>query len=68
MSNDEFYKAGLDHPCRETCSGWKQGRERGIFDTKEEFISFLEYIIFKISHTADRQLVTDFIKKLKEGK
>lgn len=22
----------LDHPCKQTCSGWKQGRERGIRD------------------------------------
>lgn len=21
--------AGLDHPCKQTCSGWKQGFERG---------------------------------------
>lgn len=20
----------LDHPCKETCSGWKQGFERGV--------------------------------------
>ena len=26
--------SSLDHPCRDTCSGWKQGRERGIFNVK----------------------------------
>lgn len=25
-----FLKAGFDHPCKQTCSGWEQGRERGI--------------------------------------
>ena len=29
---DPFHKAGFDHPCRETCSGWKQGYERGFDD------------------------------------
>lgn len=24
----------FDHPCRETCSGWKQGRERGQGELK----------------------------------
>lgn len=22
--------ANLDHPCKQTCSGWKQGYERGV--------------------------------------
>ncbi len=26
---DKLHDAGFDHPCRETCSGWKQGHERG---------------------------------------
>lgn len=26
----------LDHPCRETCSGWKQGYERGVMAVKQE--------------------------------
>lgn len=32
---EDALRAGFDHPCRETCSGWKQGRERGEFDAKE---------------------------------
>lgn len=28
----------LDHPCKQTCSGWKQGRERGVADA----LAFLE--------------------------
>jgi len=26
----------LDHPCRQTCSGWKQGYERGLSELKAE--------------------------------
>lgn len=26
---DVLHKAGFDHPCRETCSGWQQGYDRG---------------------------------------
>lgn len=29
---DGAFKAGVGHPCKETCSGWKQGRERGYQD------------------------------------
>lgn len=25
----------LDHPCRDTCSGWQQGRERGWAEERE---------------------------------
>jgi hypothetical protein len=33
MGNDEIMKAGFDHPCRQTCSGWRQGYERGVFES-----------------------------------
>lgn len=26
---DEIAKAGFDHPCKQTCSGWTQGQIRG---------------------------------------
>ena len=26
---DAVHTAGFDHPCRETCSGWQQGHDRG---------------------------------------
>ncbi len=34
MSDDDKHimEAGFDHPCRETCSGWKQGYQRGCLD------------------------------------
>lgn len=35
---DPALKAGLDHPCRETCSGWKQGRDRGLYDSQSRIV------------------------------
>lgn len=29
----------LDHPCRDTCSGWQQGYERGQSDKEKEMIT-----------------------------
>lgn len=34
---EKAMKQGFDHPCRETCSGWRQGRERGRFDADLEW-------------------------------
>lgn len=37
MSKQEeaLLKAGFDHPCKQTCSGWKQGYERGQSELAE---------------------------------
>jgi len=32
----------LDHPCRDTCSGWKQGYERGAQDLTAAYMSGFE--------------------------
>lgn len=29
----------LDHPCKETCSGWKQGYDRGVAETLKETVT-----------------------------
>lgn len=29
---DKILESGFDHPCRETCSGWRQGYDRGVYD------------------------------------
>lgn len=29
MADIKFVEKGFDHPCKQTCSGWKQGHERG---------------------------------------
>jgi hypothetical protein len=42
--SDAILKAGFDHPCRETCSGWAQGKQRGEYDSKVK-IANLEHII-----------------------
>lgn len=42
MSEDSILKKGFDHPCKQTCSGWEQGRQRGIFEEKERTEILLE--------------------------
>lgn len=32
--HDAIMEAGFDHPCRETCSGWEQGRDRGMLEER----------------------------------
>lgn len=39
----EIKRLGFNHPCRETCSGWIQGYERGRYESSEE-IEFLKKI------------------------
>jgi hypothetical protein len=34
--------AGFDHPCKQTCSGWAQGRERGLFDAEAKSRPIIE--------------------------
>ena len=34
--NDKIMEAGFDHPCRQTCSGWKQGFERGQMEANKK--------------------------------
>ncbi len=34
--SDGIFKAGFDHPCKQTCSGWQQGYERGMADASDE--------------------------------
>lgn len=36
MTKDTTLEAGFDHPCKDTCSGWKQGRERGLLERDQE--------------------------------
>jgi hypothetical protein len=47
--SDEFLKAGFDHPCKQTCSGWRQGRERG----QHEIISVSSVFLRKIARSID---------------
>ena len=47
---EKMMGAGLDHPCKDKCSGWMQGYERGQFDLRatvkehECFLTALEVI------------------------
>ena len=40
MSEEKYFPQvrDLDHPCRQTCSGWEQGRERGRLDKVDELL------------------------------
>ncbi len=38
--SDKILEAGFDHPCRQTCSGWEQGRQRGTFDANDHHSKF----------------------------
>ena len=40
--SDSLFKAGFDHPCRETCSGWKQGYERGADTIQTRYSALLD--------------------------
>lgn len=39
---DKIMEAGFDHPCRQTCSGWQQGYDRGMSDLKKDNTTMLE--------------------------
>lgn len=38
----QIHEKGIDHPCRETCSGWRQGFERGLFEAEEKIRTLKE--------------------------
>jgi hypothetical protein len=52
---EKIMEKGFDHPCRETCSGWKQGLERGVFDSKED-IERLKKLVF-VNQNASLDLI-----------
>jgi peptidoglycan hydrolase CwlO-like protein len=39
MNPDPF-----DHPCKETCSGWKQGYEKGLKKAEEQISELTEHV------------------------
>lgn len=40
----------FDHPCKETCSGWKQGYEKGKAELNKKQDKFLESIHNDLLH------------------
>lgn len=56
MALDEYWKkvmdSGFDHPCKQTCSGWQQGYDRGVaaerarvikaLPAREQYYKFIE--------------------------
>jgi hypothetical protein len=62
----------LDHPCKQTCSGWKQGYERGAEDTRNQgrksSLDWLtpvpdpsgsEECVFSLNEAQDKFIVTE---------
>lgn len=57
-ANDRILEKGFDHPCRQTCSGWKQGFERGQFDERRRAEKLVEALreISKLETDEDHTL------------
>lgn len=47
-------EAGFDHPCKQTCSGWKQGYERGQYEQSARDQKTIEGLLHKISWCLDQ--------------
>ena len=45
-TDDKILAGGFDHPCRQTCSGWQQGFDRGQFDLKDKIE---EHEVYKLA-------------------
>jgi hypothetical protein len=45
MTKPELSESDLDHPCRDTCSGWKQGFEKGRASVQKAFEDVNEKLI-----------------------
>lgn len=53
-ASDALHKAGFDHPCRQTCSGWQQGYDRGYDELKakhERVLQMLELAVAQLQYT-----------------
>lgn len=54
----------LDHPCRETCSGWKQGYDRGysyLFDDLRDLM-----VVVRAAKALKERLFPEYMFLLKE--
>lgn len=61
--SDPILKAGFDHPCRETCSGWRQGFERGALD-----VDNLKALLRSVAYLTRKGRLDLVMKKLEAGK
>lgn len=41
---DSLLKSGLDHPCKDSCSGWGQGYDRHQYDSLKKRAQLLEIV------------------------
>jgi len=70
--SDKIMAAGFDHPCRETCSGWAQGRERGLFEAKQDierayFLRNTDSLAHEKNYHDKIETLTAEIAKLREA-
>ena len=67
--SDELMEAGLDHKCKDKCTGWTQGFERGQFDMRAEILSLkaeiegLKTLVDSIFEINSDRKITDLILK-----
>jgi len=68
---NEMSKAGFEHPCKETCSGWEQGYERGQSDERKRAANLIAAIEdlrneFNCYSTGISTLMEDDVKECEE--
>jgi len=54
---------GFDHPCRGTCSGWEQGRQRGQYESDEN----LKHLLRSVAYLAKKGRLDLIQRKLEAG-
>lgn len=66
-SSDELLKRGFDHPCRQTCSGWQQGFDRGAAE-KDKEIAALKAQLAKLDSEELNEIwnAKPYIERLRE--
>jgi hypothetical protein len=59
----ELMAKGFDHPCRGTCSGWEQGRQRGQYESDEN----LKHLLRSVAYLARKGRLDLIQRKLEAG-
>lgn len=57
--SDKLNLNNLDHPCKETCSGWRQGFEKGA-ESQAERIKKLEAVADAARKVTEECIFTEF--------
>lgn len=65
MTN-KIHDAGFNHPCKDTCSGWKQGYDRGVSDSSKEIERLNKVITRELSENDEIGCEYTYVRALKE--